>query len=74
MFCFQCNPILIDAVKVSPAHRARYFWGNLPGMNRYDTHLLTNADGLVHFCTFRAAISIMLMTAAEPIKFVFFVD
>ena len=34
-FFFQCNPILIDAVKVSPAHRARYFWGNLPGMNRY---------------------------------------
>ncbi len=22
-------------MKVSPAHRARYFWGNLPGMNRY---------------------------------------
>ncbi|KAA8591366.1 hypothetical protein FQN60_002309 [Etheostoma spectabile] len=30
----ECNPVLIDAVKVSPAHRARYFWGNLPGMNR----------------------------------------
>ncbi|XP_071333215.1 DNA (cytosine-5-)-methyltransferase 3 beta, duplicate a isoform X3 [Trachinotus anak] len=30
----ECNPILIDAVKVSPAHRARLFWGNLPGMNR----------------------------------------
>ncbi|KAJ8257349.1 hypothetical protein GJAV_G00184660 [Gymnothorax javanicus] len=30
----ECNPILIDAVKVSPAHRARYFWGNLPGMDR----------------------------------------
>uniref|UniRef100_A0A667XES9 DNA (cytosine-5-)-methyltransferase n=1 Tax=Myripristis murdjan TaxID=586833 RepID=A0A667XES9_9TELE len=30
----ECNPILIDAVRVSPAHRARYFWGNLPGMNR----------------------------------------
>uniref|UniRef100_A0A8C5G4Q9 DNA (cytosine-5-)-methyltransferase n=1 Tax=Gouania willdenowi TaxID=441366 RepID=A0A8C5G4Q9_GOUWI len=30
----ECNPILIDAVKVSPANRARYFWGNLPGMNR----------------------------------------
>ncbi|XP_062854404.1 DNA (cytosine-5-)-methyltransferase 3 beta, duplicate a [Trichomycterus rosablanca] len=30
----ECNPIMIDAVKVSPAHRARYFWGNLPGMNR----------------------------------------
>ncbi|XP_034028908.1 DNA (cytosine-5-)-methyltransferase 3 beta, duplicate a [Thalassophryne amazonica] len=30
----ECNPILIDAIKVSPAHRARYFWGNIPGMNR----------------------------------------
>uniref|UniRef100_A0A8C5CCD8 DNA (cytosine-5-)-methyltransferase n=1 Tax=Gadus morhua TaxID=8049 RepID=A0A8C5CCD8_GADMO len=30
----ECNPILIDAVKVSPAHRARYFWGNVPGMHR----------------------------------------
>ncbi|XP_077435437.1 DNA (cytosine-5)-methyltransferase 3C-like isoform X2 [Vanacampus margaritifer] len=30
----ECNPIIIDAVSVSPANRARYFWGNLPGMNR----------------------------------------
>ncbi|KAM9445621.1 uncharacterized protein Hap1MRO34_024404 [Clarias gariepinus] len=30
----ECNPVLVDAVKVSPAHRARYFWGNLPGMSR----------------------------------------
>uniref|UniRef100_A0A3B3ZLC9 DNA (cytosine-5-)-methyltransferase n=1 Tax=Periophthalmus magnuspinnatus TaxID=409849 RepID=A0A3B3ZLC9_9GOBI len=30
----ECNPVLVDAVKVSPAHRARYFWGNVPGMNR----------------------------------------
>ncbi|XP_057636506.1 DNA (cytosine-5)-methyltransferase 3B-like [Chionomys nivalis] len=29
-----CNPVMIDAIKVSAAHRARYFWGNLPGMNR----------------------------------------
>lgn len=35
LYFFQCNPVLIDAVKVSPAHRARYFWGNVPGMNRY---------------------------------------
>lgn len=27
---------MIDAIKVSAAHRARYFWGNLPGMNRYE--------------------------------------
>lgn len=32
----QCNPVMIDAIEVSAAHRARYFWGNLPGMNRYD--------------------------------------
>ena len=25
---------MIDAIEVSAAHRARYFWGNLPGMNR----------------------------------------
>ncbi|XP_063048373.1 DNA (cytosine-5)-methyltransferase 3B-like [Engraulis encrasicolus] len=30
----ECNPVMLDAVSVSPAHRARYFWGNLPGMNR----------------------------------------
>ena len=26
---------MIDAKDVSAAHRARYFWGNLPGMNRW---------------------------------------
>ncbi|XP_035996945.1 DNA (cytosine-5-)-methyltransferase 3 beta, duplicate a [Fundulus heteroclitus] len=30
----ECNPVLVDAIKVSPAHRARYFWGNIPGMSR----------------------------------------
>ncbi|KAM9284904.1 DNA (cytosine-5)-methyltransferase 3B isoform 1-T1 [Morus bassanus] len=30
----ECNPVMIDAIKLSAAHRARYFWGNLPGMNR----------------------------------------
>ncbi|KAF3697204.1 DNA (cytosine-5)-methyltransferase 3B [Channa argus] len=40
----ECNPVLIDAVKVSPAHRARYFWGNLPGMNR---PLATSLDNKV---------------------------
>lgn len=34
VFCSQCNPVMIDAKEVSAAHRARYFWGNLPGMNR----------------------------------------
>ncbi|EDO34131.1 predicted protein, partial [Nematostella vectensis] len=30
----QSNPVVVDAKEVSPAHRPRYFWGNLPGMNR----------------------------------------
>uniref|UniRef100_A0AAY4DMF6 DNA (cytosine-5-)-methyltransferase n=1 Tax=Denticeps clupeoides TaxID=299321 RepID=A0AAY4DMF6_9TELE len=30
----ECNPVMIDAIEVSAAHRARYFWGNLPGMTR----------------------------------------
>jgi len=30
----QCNPVVVDAKEISPTHRARYFWGNLPGMNR----------------------------------------
>ncbi|KAK9515250.1 hypothetical protein VZT92_025911 [Zoarces viviparus] len=30
----ECNPVLVNAVKVSPAHRARCFWGNIPGMSR----------------------------------------
>ncbi|XP_037100257.1 DNA (cytosine-5)-methyltransferase 3A-like isoform X8 [Syngnathus acus] len=29
----ECNPVMIDAKEVSAAHRARYFWGNLPGMS-----------------------------------------
>ncbi|XP_077473238.1 DNA (cytosine-5)-methyltransferase 3C-like isoform X2 [Stigmatopora argus] len=33
----ECNPIIMDAVRVSPAHRARYFWGNVPGMTRPPT-------------------------------------
>lgn len=32
---FQCPPALWDAKYVSPASRARYFWGNIPGMYRY---------------------------------------
>lgn len=32
---------MIDAKEVSAAHRARYFWGNLPGMNR-----LVSAPGM----------------------------
>ncbi|XP_040203583.1 DNA (cytosine-5)-methyltransferase 3A-like [Rana temporaria] len=30
----EIKPVSIDASKVSPAHRLRYYWGNLPGMDR----------------------------------------
>ncbi|KAM9342417.1 uncharacterized protein KZ484_015140 [Pholidichthys leucotaenia] len=30
----ECNPVLLNAVDVSPANRPRLFWGNLPGMRR----------------------------------------
>uniref|UniRef100_A0A2K5C3D6 DNA (cytosine-5-)-methyltransferase n=1 Tax=Aotus nancymaae TaxID=37293 RepID=A0A2K5C3D6_AOTNA len=30
----ECNPVMIDAIKVSAALRAQYFGGKLPGMNR----------------------------------------
>ena len=30
----ECNPTVVDAKDVSPAHRPRFFWGNLPGMDR----------------------------------------
>uniref|UniRef100_A0A3Q2ZT28 DNA (cytosine-5-)-methyltransferase n=2 Tax=Kryptolebias marmoratus TaxID=37003 RepID=A0A3Q2ZT28_KRYMA len=38
----ECNPVLVDAVKVSPARRARYFWGNIPGMHRPITSSLAD--------------------------------
>ncbi|XP_052009479.1 DNA (cytosine-5)-methyltransferase 3A-like isoform X3 [Xyrauchen texanus] len=38
----ECNPVMIDAKEVSAAHRARYFWGNLPGMNRPLTSMCTD--------------------------------
>ncbi|XP_053093536.1 DNA (cytosine-5)-methyltransferase 3A isoform X3 [Pangasianodon hypophthalmus] len=38
----ECNPVMIDAKEVSAAHRARYFWGNLPGMNRPLTAMTTD--------------------------------
>ncbi|KAI7804830.1 DNA (cytosine-5)-methyltransferase 3A isoform X3 [Triplophysa rosa] len=38
----ECNPVMIDAKEVSAAHRARYFWGNLPGMNRPLTAMFTD--------------------------------
>ncbi|XP_029351756.1 DNA (cytosine-5-)-methyltransferase 3 alpha a isoform X12 [Echeneis naucrates] len=33
----ESNPVMIDAKEVSAAHRARYFWGNLPGMSRFSS-------------------------------------
>ncbi|XP_034551005.1 uncharacterized protein LOC117821083 isoform X2 [Notolabrus celidotus] len=46
----ECNPVLVDAVNVSPAHRARCFWGNIPGMSRpitaYQSDKLTLQDCL----------------------------
>ncbi|XP_071760134.1 DNA (cytosine-5)-methyltransferase 3A isoform X3 [Centroberyx gerrardi] len=44
----ECNPVMIDAKEVSAAHRARYFWGNLPGMNR-----LVGERPLTAMCTDR---------------------
>ncbi|XP_077443354.1 DNA (cytosine-5)-methyltransferase 3A-like isoform X4 [Stigmatopora argus] len=38
----ECNPVMIDAKEVSAAHRARYFWGNLPGMSSILTISSTN--------------------------------
>uniref|UniRef100_A0A673XRI5 DNA (cytosine-5-)-methyltransferase n=1 Tax=Salmo trutta TaxID=8032 RepID=A0A673XRI5_SALTR len=38
----ECNPVMIDAKEVTAAHRARYFWGNLPGMNRPLTAMFTD--------------------------------
>uniref|UniRef100_A0A672HQS0 Uncharacterized protein n=1 Tax=Salarias fasciatus TaxID=181472 RepID=A0A672HQS0_SALFA len=41
-----CNPVMIDALEVSRAHRARYFWGNLntPSLSRVSL----SADCLEH--------------------------
>lgn len=39
---------MIDAKEVSAAHRARYFWGNLPGMNRLVEDLYINNGGFIH--------------------------
>ncbi|XP_047124656.1 DNA (cytosine-5)-methyltransferase 3A isoform X2 [Hydra vulgaris] len=30
----QCHPVIINAKEISAQQRTRYFWGNLPGMNR----------------------------------------
>ncbi|XP_057297529.1 uncharacterized protein LOC130628583 [Hydractinia symbiolongicarpus] len=30
----KCHPVVVSAKDVSAQHRTRFFWGNLPGMNR----------------------------------------
>ncbi|XP_048761481.2 DNA (cytosine-5)-methyltransferase 3B-like [Ostrea edulis] len=45
--CFKCPPALWDAKYVSPASRARYFWGNIPGM--YSTPFLKNPNSTEDF-------------------------
>ncbi|XP_078319606.1 DNA (cytosine-5)-methyltransferase 3B-like isoform X2 [Crassostrea virginica] len=45
--CFKCPPALWDAKYVSPASRARYFWGNIPGM--YSTPFLKNPNSIKDF-------------------------
>lgn len=39
---------MIDAKEVSAAHRARYFWGNLPGMNRLVCEWWENQPSICH--------------------------
>ncbi|XP_064161152.1 DNA (cytosine-5)-methyltransferase 3A-like isoform X2 [Anguilla rostrata] len=58
----ECNPILIDAVKVSPAHRARYFWGNLPGMNR------PLATSLTDCCNLQGCLEIGRLAKFEKVR------
>lgn len=30
----KCHPVVVSAKDISAQHRTRFFWGNLPGMNR----------------------------------------
>ncbi|KAJ8360912.1 hypothetical protein SKAU_G00174370 [Synaphobranchus kaupii] len=66
----ECNPVLIDAVKVSPAHRARYFWGNLPGMNRLPSHLTPRplATSLTDFCNLQDCLEIGRKAKFEKVR------
>lgn len=45
---------MIDAKEVSAAHRARYFWGNLPGMNRLVRQVSQSRDArhMLHRSTY----------------------
>ena len=53
IFCFtQCNPVIVDAKDISAAHRARYFWGNLPGMNRYVYTSVFITMDLITLCSY----------------------
>lgn len=69
----QCNPVLIDAVKVSPAHRARYFWGNIPGMSRY-RHTLAVSSSLPHTGTQTLCVSLFRPLATDVEKKVLLQD
>lgn len=63
LFCFlQCNPVMIDAKEVSAAHRARYFWGNLPGMSRWckPKHAHTYC---IHAIAIISSLSVYLITS-----------
>lgn len=55
----QCNPVMIDAKEVSAAHRARYFWGNLPGMSRWYEHTHTR----IHAIAMISSLSLYLITS-----------
>ncbi|XP_064485105.1 DNA (cytosine-5)-methyltransferase 3B-like [Ornithodoros turicata] len=50
----QCEPVLLDGKFFSPQVRARYFWGNIPGMySPLPSHLLEKEISLssVLYCT-----------------------
>uniref|UniRef100_A0A8C6UR33 DNA (cytosine-5-)-methyltransferase n=1 Tax=Neogobius melanostomus TaxID=47308 RepID=A0A8C6UR33_9GOBI len=68
----ECNPVMIDAKEVSAAHRARYFWGNLPGMNRpltaTSTDKLDLQDCLEHGRTAKFEKVRTITTRANSIK------
>ncbi|KAJ8037072.1 DNA (cytosine-5)-methyltransferase 3B [Holothuria leucospilota] len=70
----ECNPVLVDAKDVSPAHRARYFWGNLPGMDRPSAALVDSPlrlqDCLEPHCNRKAKFSKVrtITTRANSLK------
>lgn len=55
---------MIDAIEVSAAHRARYFWGNLPGMNRWEEKLTSQACSCPDFPHMTAGVENIRLNAA----------